>query len=81
MRNDPGTPLQKWQADPQRIRFQADHGSNATTALNHDLGALADTDLLQESAMLQSLQLRQQVDQRPPGPANPAPQILLSLFR
>lgn len=50
-------------------------------SLNAGVGALIDADLTKESAMLQSLQIKQQLGTQSLSLANQAPQALLSLFR
>ena len=50
-------------------------------ALNTGLGALIDADLTKESAVLQSLQVKQQLGTQALSIANQSPQTLLSLFK
>ncbi len=50
-------------------------------SLNAGLGALIDTDLSKESAVLQALQIKQQLGTQELSLANQAPQSLLTLFK
>jgi flagellin len=50
-------------------------------SLNNGLGSLIDADLTKESALLQSLQIKQQLGTQALSIANQSPQSLLSLFR
>lgn len=50
-------------------------------SLNSGLGALIDADLTKESAVLQSLQVKQQLGTQALSIANQSPQTLLSLFK
>jgi flagellin len=50
-------------------------------SLNTGMGSLIDANLTQESAMLQSLQIKQQLGTQALSIANQSPQSLLSLFR
>jgi flagellin len=50
-------------------------------SLNSGLGALIDADLTKESAILQSLQVKQQLGTQALSIANQSPQTLLSLFK
>jgi flagellin len=55
--------------------------NNKIDALNTGLGALIDADLTKESAVLQSLQVKQQLGTQALSIANQSPQTLLSLFK
>jgi flagellin len=63
------------------INNQISYNSDKMDALNSGLGALVDANLAQESALLQSLQIRQQLATQSLTLANQAPQTLLSLFK
>lgn len=63
------------------INNQVSYNSDKMDALNSGLGALVDANLAQESALLQSLQIRQQLATQSLTLANQAPQTLLSLFK
>jgi flagellin len=55
--------------------------SDKIDSLNTGLGALIDADLTKESAILQSLQVKQQLGTQALSIANQSPQTLLSLFK
>lgn len=55
--------------------------NNKISSLNSGLGSLIDADLTQESAVLQSLQIKQQLGTQALSIANQSPQSLLSLFK
>ena len=63
------------------ITNQVSYNSNKIDALNGGMGSLIDADLAQESAKLQSLQIRQQLGTQALSIANQAPTSLLSLFK
>jgi len=63
------------------INNQITYNSSKIDALNSGLGALIDADLTKESAMLQALQVRQQLATQSLTIANQSPQTLLSLFK
>ena len=63
------------------INNQISYNSDKMNALNTGLGALVDANLAQESALLQSLQIRQQLATQSLTLADQAPQTLLSLFK
>lgn len=63
------------------INNQISYNSDKMDALNTGLGALVDANLAQESALLQSLQIRQQLATQSLTLADQAPQTLLSLFK
>ena len=60
---------------------QISYNSDKIDALNSGLGSLVDADLAKESALLQSLQIQQQLGTQALTLANQAPQTLLSLFK
>ena len=68
-------------ADSNYLDSQVTFNSNKIDSLNSGLGALVDADLSQESAQLQSLQIKQQLGTQALSIANQAPQALLSLFK
>lgn len=68
-------------ADSNYLSSQVTFNSNKIDSLNSGLGALVDADLSQESAQLQSLQIKQQLGTQALSIANQAPSSLLSLFR
>jgi len=63
------------------IANQVSYNNDKIDALNTGLGSLVDANLAQESALLQSLQLKQQLGTQALSIANQAPQSLLSLFK
>ena len=60
---------------------QISYNSDKIDSLNSGLGSLVDADLAKESALLQSLQIQQQLGTQALTLANQAPQTLLSLFK
>ncbi|WP_158743079.1 flagellin [Acidisphaera sp. L21] len=68
-------------ADSDYLDSQITFNSNKIDSLNSGLGALVDADLSKESAVLQSLQIKQQLGTQALGIANQSPQSLLSLFK
>ena len=68
-------------ADSNYLDSQVTFNAHKIDSLNSGLGALIDADLSQESAQLQSLQIKQQLGTQALSIANQAPQSLLSLFR
>ncbi len=75
------TQLNQAGADSNYLDSQVTFNTNKIDSLNSGLGALIDADLSQESAQLQSLQIKQQLGTQALSIANQAPQSLLSLFR
>ncbi len=68
-------------ADSNYLDSQITFNTNKISSLDAGLGALVDADLSQESALLQSLQIKQQLGTQALSIANQAPQALLSLFK
>lgn len=68
-------------AQVKAIEAQIRFNQIASDATTEGLGSLVDADLAQESAVLQSLQVKQQLGVQSLSIANAAPGILLSLFR
>ena len=79
--NSLGTELNTYGSSTNYVVNQVNYNSNKITALNGGLGSLVDANLAQESAQLQSLQIRQQLGTQALSLANQAPQSLLSLFK
>lgn len=73
--------LNTFGSNSKYIDSQISYNSEKVDALNGGLGALVDADLAKESAVLQSLQIRQQLGTQALSIANQAPQSLMSLFR
>jgi flagellin len=76
-----GTALGSLGADVKSLSNQQDFLKTLSDATTEGLGSIVDADLAEESAMLQSLQVKQQLGVQALSIANGAPQILLSLFR
>lgn len=76
-----GTEMNKYGNATNYVNNQTSYNSNKINSLNSGLGALVDANLAQESALLQSLQIRQQLGTQALSLANQAPQSLLSLFK
>ncbi len=68
-------------ADSNYLDSQITFNSDKIDSLNSGLGALVDADLSKESAILQSLQIKQQLGTQALSIANQSPQSLLSLFK
>ena len=68
-------------ADSNYLDSQITFNSDKIDSLNAGLGALVDADLSKESALLQSLQIKQQLGTQALSIANQSPQSLLSLFK
>ena len=64
----------------KQIEVQADFTQGLVDQLNIGIGTLVDADMAQESAMLQSLQIKQNLGTQALGIANAAPQTILGLF-
>lgn len=76
-----GTAMASYGAATNFVTNQVSYNSNKIDALNSGMGSLIDADLAQESAQLQSLQIRQQLGTQALSIANQAPTSLLSLFK
>jgi flagellin len=79
--NAVGTALNAVGSSVNYVNNQISYNSDKIDALNSGLGALVDADLAKESALLQSLQIQQQLGTQALTLANQAPQTLLSLFK
>jgi flagellin len=73
------TALNKYGSETDYLTNQISYNSDKINALNTGLGALVDADLAQESAQLQSLQIKQQLGTQALTIANQAPLTLLKL--
>lgn len=78
--NTVGTELNSYGAATDFINNQISYNSDKIDALNNGLGSLVDANLAQESALLQSLQIKQQLATQSLTIADQAPAILLKLF-
>jgi flagellin len=76
-----GTAMATYGAATNYVDNQVSYNSDKIDALNNGLGSLVDANLAQESALLQSLQIKQQLGTQALSIANQAPQTLLSLFK
>ncbi len=76
-----GTALNTYGAATNYVVNQVTYNTDKITALNDGLGSLVDANLAQESALLQSLQIKQQLGTQALSIANQSPQALLSLFK
>jgi len=72
--------LNKYGSETNYLSNQISYNSDKINALNTGLGALVDADLAQESAQLQSLQIKQQLGTQALTIANQAPLTLLKLY-
>jgi flagellin len=63
------------------VNNQISYNNDKIDALQSGLGSLVDADLAQESALLQSLQIQQQLGTQALSLADQTPQTLLSLFK
>jgi len=79
--NSVSTELNTYGAATNYITNQINYNSDKVDALNSGLGALIDADLAQESAMLQSLQIRQQLATQALTLADQSPTTLLTLVK
>lgn len=79
--NAVGTALNAIGSSTNYVNNQISYNNNKIDALNNGLGSLVDADLAKESALLQSLQIQQQLGTQALTLANQAPQTLLSLFK
>jgi flagellin len=79
--NAVGTALNNVGSSAKYVNNQISYNSNKIDALNSGIGSLVDADLAKESALLQSLQIQQQLGTQALTLANQAPQTLLSLFK
>jgi len=73
--------LAKLSAGAAKFSIQATFTQKLTDTLTQGIGNLVDANMAQESAQLQSLQVKQQLGIQALSIANQAPQSILSLFR
>jgi flagellin len=76
-----GDQLIEMGAERKRIEAQKGFVSRLADALAAGVGRMVDTDLAAESALIQALQVKQELSASSISIANSAPQALLSLFR
>ncbi|HUO88617.1 MAG TPA: flagellin [Rhizomicrobium sp.] len=73
--------LAKLGSSAKKFSIQATFTSKLSDTLTVGIGQMVDADMAKESALLQSLQVKQQLGVQALAIANQAPQTLLSLFR
>ena len=73
--------LAKLSSGAAKFSIQATFSQKLSDTLTQGIGNLVDANMAQESAMLQSLQVKQQLGVQALSIANQAPQAILSLFR
>ena len=73
--------LAKLSSGAAKFSIQATFSQKLSDTLTQGIGNLVDANMAQESAMLQSLQVKQQLGIQALSIANQAPQTILSLFR
>ncbi len=76
-----GHQLTEMAAERKRIEAQKGFVSKLADALASGVSRMVDTDLAAESALIQALQVKQQLSAQSVGIANGAPHVLLALFR
>jgi flagellin len=76
-----GDQLNEMVAERKRIEAQKGFVTRLADALAAGVGRMVDTDLAVESALIQALQVKQELSAQSVGIVNAAPQTLLSLFR
>jgi flagellin len=76
-----GDQLTEMAAERKRIEAQKGFVIKLADALAAGVGRMVDTDLAAESALIQALQVRQELSAQSVGIANGAPHVLLALFR
>jgi flagellin len=79
--NNVDSALARLSAGSKKFSIQADFVQKLSDTLQGGIGNLVDADMATESAMLQSLQVKQQLGVQALSIANSAPSITLSLFR
>jgi flagellin len=79
--NNVNSALAKLSSGAKKFSIQADFVQKLSDTLTAGIGNLVDANMAQESAMLQSLQVKQQLGVQALSIANQAPQVTLSLFR
>jgi flagellin len=73
--------LAKLGSDTAKLTIQNNFVSKLVDSLNTGIGNLVDANMATESAMLQSLQVKQQLGVQALGIANSSPGITLALFK
>lgn len=78
--NSVANALNKYGSETNYVNNQISYNSDKMNALSSGLGSLIDANLAKESAVLQSLQIQQQLATQSLTVANQAPQSLLKLY-
>ena len=73
--------LARLSSGAKKFSIQAEFVSKRSDAVTAGIGNLVDANMAQESAMLQSLQVKQQLGVQALSIANQSPQVIMSLFR
>ena len=73
--------LAKLSSGAKKFSIQADFVQKLSDTVTNGIGNLVDADMAKQSALLQSLQVKQQLGVQALSIANSSPQIALSLFR
>jgi flagellin len=73
--------LAKLSSDSKKFSVQVDFTQKLSDSLTSGVGNLVDANMATESALLQSLQVKQQLGVQALSIANQAPQYILSLFK
>ena len=73
--------LARLSSGEKKLSIQTDFVQKLSDTLTAGIGNLVDANMAQESAMLQSLQVKQQLGVQALSIANQAPQVVLSLFK
>ncbi len=79
--NTVGTELNSYGSTADFVTNQISYNSNKIDALNDGLGSLVDANMAQESALLQSLQVKQELATSSLTVAEQSPSLLLKLFQ
>jgi flagellin len=79
--NSVSTALNNYGSATNYVNNQVSYNSDKINSLNAGLGSLVDANLAQESALLQALQIKQQLATQSLTLADQTPQILLSLVK
>jgi len=79
--NSVSTAMNNYGSATNYVNNQISYNNDKISSLNTGLGALVDADLAQESATLQSLQIKQQLGTQSLTLADQTPQVLLSLVK
>ena len=73
--------LARLSSGAKKLSIQAEFVGKLSDTLTSGIGNLVDANMAKESAMLQSLQVKQQLGVQALSIANQSPQVIMSLFR